>query len=132
MTLTFNSAAYSELLVEVTPKAIETEAEYERSLAIAEKLTFNRSRTPEETALHKLLVILVEAYEAAHYPVPEVSPAQVLRHVMEASGTEQEDLVGVMGSSNVVSEILSGERAINQTQAKILAERFRVAPSLFL
>lgn len=132
MTLTFDSATYGELLVEVTPKVIETESEYERSLAIAEKLTFNRSRTPEETALHKLLVILVEAYEATHYPVPEVSPAQVLRHVMEASGTEEEDLVGVVGPSGVVSEILSGERAINQTQAKILSERFRVAPSLFL
>jgi HTH-type transcriptional regulator/antitoxin HigA len=132
MTLTFNPAVYSELLLEATPKVIETELEYERTLGIVEKLTFNPNRTPEETAIHRLLVILVEAYEVEQYPMPESAPDEILRHIMEASGTRQTDLVGVLGSSGVVSEIVNGKRSISKTQAKILAELFKVSPSLFI
>jgi len=69
MTLTFNSTVYNNLLAAVAPKAIETEQEYDRTLAIVEQLTFNKNRTPEQTALYKLLTILVEAYEVENYPI---------------------------------------------------------------
>ncbi|MEO6861559.1 MAG: hypothetical protein ABI180_08485 [Microcoleus sp.] len=59
MTLTFDRANYSNLLAEVAPRAIENEAEYDRLLALAERLSFAKSRTPEEKALHKLLVTLI-------------------------------------------------------------------------
>lgn len=132
MTLTFNSVVYNELLLEATPKVIETEPEYERTLAIVEKLTFNPNRTPEETAIHMLLVMLIEAYETEQYSMPESAPDEILRHIMEASGTRQADLVGILGSSGVVSEIVNGKRAISKSQAKILAELFKVSPSLFV
>jgi HTH-type transcriptional regulator/antitoxin HigA len=60
MTLTFDQAAYRKLLAEVAPKAIETEEEYDRTLAVVEQLTFKKNRTPEEQALHKLLVWLAK------------------------------------------------------------------------
>jgi hypothetical protein len=63
MTLIFDQATYADLLTETVPQAIETEAEYERALATAEQLTFSQ-RTPEQTALYRLLVLLIEAYEA--------------------------------------------------------------------
>jgi HTH-type transcriptional regulator/antitoxin HigA len=132
MTLTFNSAVYSDLLLEVTPKVIETEQEYERTLGIVEKLTFNPNRTPEETALHKLLVMLVEAYELENYAISKALPDEVLRHIMEVSHTSQDDLVGIVGSRNVVSGIVNGTQAISQAQAQILAEIFKVSPSLFV
>ncbi|MEL7502063.1 MAG: transcriptional regulator [Cyanobacteria bacterium J06554_6] len=132
MTLTFNPTVYSDLLVEVTPKVIENEQEYERTLAIVERLTFNQNRTPEQTAIYKLLVTLVEAYESAHYPMAQAEPDEILRHIMEASGTRQADLVGIIGSSGVVSEVVNGKRAISKAQAKILGERFKVSPSLFI
>jgi HTH-type transcriptional regulator/antitoxin HigA len=53
MTLTFDQDAYRHLLAEVAPKVIETEEEYDRALAVAERLTFAKNRTPEEQALQK-------------------------------------------------------------------------------
>jgi|GEM_PF-2822825 len=50
---------------------------------------------------------------------------------MEASGTRQEDLVRILGSRNEVAEIVNGTREIGQAQAQILAELFKVSPSLF-
>jgi HTH-type transcriptional regulator / antitoxin HigA len=67
MSSTFEQAVYTNLLLQVTPKVIETEEEYEATLAIVESLVFNRNRTTEQTALCKLLVLLVEVYEEEHY-----------------------------------------------------------------
>jgi HTH-type transcriptional regulator/antitoxin HigA len=114
------------------PKIIETEAEYEQTLATVEALTLNHNRTPEQTALYKLLVMLVEVYETERYPIQDVSPVDVLNHIMAASGTRQADLVGIIGSSGVVSEIVNGKRTLSKAQAKILADRFKVSLSLFI
>ncbi len=132
MTLTFDRAIYTDLLSQVTPKVIETDEEYEQTLAVVESLTFNQNRTAEQTALYKLLALLVEAYEAEYYPVSEASPVDVLNHILEASDTKPSDLVGLIGSSSIVAEILNGTRAINEAEAKILSDRFKVSPSLFI
>ncbi|MBD2559215.1 MULTISPECIES: helix-turn-helix domain-containing protein [Nostoc] len=132
MTLTFDQVAYSSLLAEVAPKVIETEEEYDRVLAVAERLTFCKNRTPEEQALHKLIVTLIEAYERQNYPMDESAPHEILQHIMEASDTRQADLVGIIGSSGVVSEVVNGKRSISKMQAKALGDYFKVAPSLFI
>ncbi|MBR8840154.1 MAG: transcriptional regulator [Stigonema ocellatum SAG 48.90 = DSM 106950] len=132
MTLTFDQNTYRNLLAEVVPVAIETEEEYERILKVIEELTFKKNRTKEEQVLHKLLVILIEAYETEHYPIEESAPHEILQHIMEASGTRQADLVGIIGSSTVVSEVVSGKRSISQAQAKALSEHFKVSPGLFI
>ncbi|OUL21564.1 transcriptional regulator [Nostoc sp. RF31YmG] len=132
MTLTFDQNAYRNLLSEVAPKAIETDEEYERILNKVEELTFKKNRTNEEQALYKLLVILIEFYETQNYPMDNSAPYEILQHIMEASGTRQADLVGIIGSSGVVSEVVNGRRSISKAQAKALSEYFKVSPSLFI
>ncbi len=132
MTLTFDQNAYRNLLAEVTPTAIETEQEYERVLQVVEQLTFKKNRTIEEQILHKLLVILVEAYETQNYPMDESAPHEILQHIMEASETRQADLVGIIASSGVLSEVVNGKRSISKEQAKALGDYFKVSPSLFI
>lgn len=132
MTLTFDQDAYRHLLTQVAPKVIETEQEYDRALAEAERLTFAKHRTPEEKALHKLLVTLIEAYEEQNYPMDQAAPHEILQHIMESSGTRQADLVGVIGSSGVVSEVVNGKRFICKAQAKALGDYFQISPALFI
>lgn len=132
MTLTFDDRTYNSLLAEISPKVIETEAEYDRALAIAERLTFTKNKTPEERAIYRLLVLLIEAYEGEHYALPVAKPHEILQHIMEASGTSQSDLVKIVGSSSVVSEIVNGKLVISKAQAKILGDLFKVSPSLFI
>lgn len=112
---------------------IKTEEEYEQALQVFEPLFFKKNRTPEERALFLLLRTLIEKYEEEHYPIPAVSPHEMLQHILEYSGLRQADLVEMgLGSSGVVSEIVNGKRAISKAQAKILADRFKVSPSLFI
>ncbi|MEG4119359.1 transcriptional regulator [Microcoleus sp. N9_B4] len=132
MTLTFDRTTYSNLLAEIAPKAIETEEEYDRLLAVAERLTFAKNLTPEEKVLYKLLVTLIEVYETKNYPIDTSEPHEILQHIMESSGTRQADLVGIIGSSGVVSEVVNGKRSISKAQAKALGDYFQISPSLFI
>lgn len=74
---------------------------------------------------------LVHAYEEEHYPIPDVSGAEVLRSLMEEHGLTQSNLPEV-GSQGVVSEILSGKRELNVRQIRLLAERFGVSTAVFV
>jgi HTH-type transcriptional regulator/antitoxin HigA len=132
MTLTFDQTAYSNLLAKVAPQVIETEAEYKRLLKVAEHFTFAKNLTPEEEALYKLIVSLIETYEEDNYPVQVSSPYEILQHIMEASETSEADLVGIIGSNSIVSEIVKGNRNISAAQAKLLGDYFNVLPSLFI
>ncbi len=122
---------YSQLLAEFLPKVIETEAEYEKILAKVEELTFTKNKTIAQQNLLKLLVLLVEKYETENYPLETAKPYEILQHLMESSGTRQADLVGVIGSSGVVSEVVNGKRNISKAQAKALGKYFNISPSLF-
>ena len=61
-----------------------------------------------------------------------MTPRDVLLHFMEVRELKQADLVGVIGSKGVVSEVVNGKRAISKAQAKTLGEFFNVNPSLFI
>ena len=63
MILTFDRVTYSNLLAEIAPRAIDSEEEYDRLLAVAERLTFAKNRTPEERVLYKLLVTLIDYFK---------------------------------------------------------------------
>lgn len=138
MTSTIDKQNYLELLdsADITPKVIETEAEYDRFLAVAEKLMNKRTdRTSEETVLLMLVVRLIEDYESIHHNLDDwgkSTPTELLRNMMESSGTRQVDLVGVIGSKGVVSEVVNGKREITLAQAKNLGKYFKIAPGLFI
>jgi HTH-type transcriptional regulator / antitoxin HigA len=128
---TINRNVYGDLLAQHQPKAIETEAENEAAIFLAESLE-HRQRTPEEDALLELLIILIEKFEETSYPLPNLEADRMLRHLMEARNMKQEELVGVIGSRGVVSEIVNGKRSISKAQAKVLGELFHVSPGLFI
>jgi HTH-type transcriptional regulator / antitoxin HigA len=132
MTLTINLDSYAQLLTQYKPKVIATEAENEAAIAACLELEHRAERTPEEEAVLALLVTLIEKFEAEQYPIPVSTPHSVLNHLMEEAEVKQEDLVGVIGSRGVVSEVVHGKRSISKAQAKALAQFFQVEVSLFI
>jgi HTH-type transcriptional regulator/antitoxin HigA len=129
-----NTAKYGQLLLEALPRPIETEEENERALAIVNELMSKGEDklTPEEQALLKLLVRLIEDLEEKAYPIPEAPGWRVLRTLMENRGIRQADLLHIFGSRGIASEVVNGKRAISKAQAKALGEFFKVSPELFI
>lgn len=133
MTDTFNMDTYRQLLLEVCPQVIQGEQEYDRLLPIAERYVFSKDNTPEESALLRLLVLIIEQYEEEHYPITS-EPYEILLHIMESSGTTEYDLAQVLGGGRGVEDlmrgILSGQTAITKAQAIALGAHFKVSPNL--
>lgn len=88
--------------------------------------------TPEECKFFDLMVRLVEDFEARTYPMRDVPPHRVIRHLMEARGLSQADLLPVCGGRGRVSEVVNGKRGISKAQAKMLAEFFGVSADMFI
>ena len=124
---------YRRLLDEALPVAIRTEEEYHRQLTRAAALMEKPEDeiSEEEGRLLELLSILIEEYENRAHPLPRAKPHKILAYLLKEKDLKPSDLWTVLPKSRV-SEILSGKRSISKTQAKQLAELFRVPVDLFV
>ncbi|MDY7050656.1 MAG: transcriptional regulator [Microcystis panniformis WG22] len=129
--LTFNSKTYGELLAHYQPKAITTEVENERAIAIVQELEHRSELSLEEEALLELLISLIERFEADNYPIPDRNPLATLQHLIEANEIEYPELITILGSPDAVEQIIKGQRSISQSEARSLGTYFRVDASLF-
>ena len=113
---------------------IHSKAQYNRMVQLMNSLV-DEVGSNEKHPLADLLEIvgdIIAVYEDRHYPIADAEPREVLRLLMEQNSLQQKDLATELGSQSVVSEILSGKRAINARQAKVLAARFAVSIGAFL
>jgi HTH-type transcriptional regulator / antitoxin HigA len=120
------------LLADIQPRVITTEQENDRALSFVESLLAEEHLSPEKEQILRLLVSLIEKFEDEHYQLAASTPHSILLHLMEERGLRQTDLVGLIGSRGVVSEVVNGKRTISKSQAKSLGEFFHVDPSLFI
>lgn len=92
-------------------KPIKTNADYRATLAEIDGLMSAKLNTPEGDRLD-VLVTLVEAYEAKHFPVDLPDPVEVIKFRMEQTGLTAKDLEPYIGRSNRVYEILNRKRPL--------------------
>ncbi|MGZ7029918.1 MAG: helix-turn-helix domain-containing protein, partial [Terriglobales bacterium] len=63
--------------------------------------------------------------------VPDATPIAIIRHLMEAHGLRQKDLVSIFGTESIASEVLHGKRELTKEHIKRLSARFGVSPAVF-
>lgn len=114
-----------------SPTAITSERQHEEYLAVLDKLASSDNPTSEEAKYTEVLLTLIEAYEEEHHSIPDASPVEVLRALMEANDLRQKDLVTIFGSESIVSEVLNKKRGLNKTHIEKLSKRFHVSPAVF-
>ena len=90
---------------------IKTDADYRRTLAEIEGLMGAELNTPEGDRLD-VLVTLVEAWEAKHYPMDLPDPIGAIHFHMEQRGLAPRDLAPFVGGTTCVREVLNRERAL--------------------
>lgn len=112
--------------------AIRDEPHYEVLLGFVEEC-FERFGADERHPIFALVDVVTERireYENRVHPWPDLPPHRMLAALMEEHGLRQSDLPEV-GRQSVVSEILSGKRALNLRQVRALAARFHVPMEVF-
>ncbi len=91
---------------------IKTDGDYRRTLAEIETLMTAGSGTPERDRLD-VLVTLVEAWEARHYPLDFPDPVAAILYHMEQGGLAPKDLVPYIGGRSRVYEVLNRKRPLS-------------------
>ena len=114
-----------------SPTPIASERQHEEYLSVLDKLASKENPTREEEKYAEVLMTLIESYEEAHHSVPNASPLDVLRTLMDANDLRQKDLVSVFGSESIVSEVLQKQRGLNKTHIEKLSKRFQISPAVF-
>jgi HTH-type transcriptional regulator/antitoxin HigA len=122
-----NPDAYAPLL------AIRTEREYDQAVKQLNELVDKVGDNPRDPRYRfiETLGVLIEAYDVEHHPLPDASPIDTLKYLIDQHDLTQSDLPEI-GSQGVVSEVLRGKRQLNLRQIEKLAARFHVSLIAFL
>ncbi len=95
--------------MEIMP--IRNHRDYRRTLTEIEGLMAARRNTADGDRLD-VLVILVEAWEAKHYPLGLPDPIDAIKYHMEQNGLAPKDLAPYIGGRNRVYEVLNRKRSL--------------------
>ena len=95
--------------MDITP--IRTKRDYRRTLKEIEGLMAAKRGTRDGDRLD-ILVTLVEAWEAKHYPLDLPDPVEAIKYHMEQQGLAPKDLAPYIGSRNRVYEVLNRKRPL--------------------
>ena len=109
-----------------------THAKHKRLTQVLLELDESADLSPEEENLAEMLTLLIEDYEEKRYPMPQVSPNESLKALMEERGLKHKDIWPVLGNKGTATEVLSGRRSISKAQARRLSGFLRVPIELFI
>lgn len=124
---------YLELIHWFPLRPIRSDAELDRAIEVIDSLVDRDDLTPEEDDYLDVLGDLVERYEAKHHPLPPISDADMLHHLIESRETTQARVATETGiAESTISEILKGKRGLNRKHIEVLAKHFKVSPAVFL
>ena len=107
--------------------------EYNRLVRMLDELidTVGEKESHSLASMVETLGTLVGAYETQHVPEPKGTPIATLKELMKEHGLRQSDLPDI-GTQGVVSEMLTGKRALNLRHIQLLSKRFGVSPAVFI
>jgi HTH-type transcriptional regulator / antitoxin HigA len=112
-----------ERLMDIAP--IKTRRDYNRTLKEIEGLMDAKRNTPQGDRLD-VLVTLVEAWEAKHFPLDLPDAVEAIKYYMDQRGLAPRDLVPLIGSRNRVYEVLSRKRPLTLAMVRRLHEKLGI------
>ena len=92
-------------------RPIRTKADYRAALTEVERAWDAGPGTAAGDRV-EVLVTLIEAYEATHFPIPAPDPIAAITFMMEQKGLARRDLEPAIGSRGRVSEVLGRKRPL--------------------
>ena len=112
-------------------KPIRNEKDYERALAEVEVLWGAKAGTPKGDRLD-ILATLIEAYEAAHYPMDPPDPIEAIEFRIEQQGLSRKDLEEILGTRTRVSEVLNRKRGLSINMIRALHEKLGISAEILI
>jgi HTH-type transcriptional regulator/antitoxin HigA len=112
-------------------RPIRTKADYRTALNEVERLWEAEPGTPEGDHVD-VLVTLIEAYEAKHFPIPAPDPIAAIEFMMEQKGLTRRDLEPAIGSRGRVSEVLTRKRPLTLPMVRELSALLQIPAAVLV
>ena len=115
-------------------RPIRSEKELDEAIAVVRDLFCRREPlNAHEQDYLDVLSHEIERYEAAAYPIPRVSEAGLLRHLLEARGASLSAAAEATGiATSTLSAVANGKRRLNVKHLRQLSAYFGVEADVFL
>ncbi len=116
------------------PHLLRDEGEYAAAVAEIERLLdADPPPTSEEYERLEFLSVLVQAYEEAHFPMPEQpTPQEAVDFMLEQKGLTRADVAGWLGGERQMVEFFSGHRRLSLRQIEALREQLGIPADLLI
>lgn len=114
-------------------RPIRTDADHHAALTEIERLWGASPGTDDGDKL-EVLVMLVEKYEEAHWPIeePEWDPVDVLRYAIDEMGHTQTELASLLGSRSRASEVLNRQRTLTVEMIRTISDAWKIPAELLI
>jgi HTH-type transcriptional regulator/antitoxin HigA len=110
---------------------IRNDEDHAKALDLIERLWDAPEGSPEADKLD-VLAILVDAYENVRWPIKALDPIDTIKEHMVATGRNQADLSGVIGSRSRASEVMSRKRPLTINMVRKLASEWHLPAELLI
>ena len=87
--------------------------------------------TPDERDYLHVLGMLVYEYEQTLEPIPDIYGVELLQALIAEFELRQKDLVPILKTESIISDILHEKRQLTTEHIQKLAEFFCVSPAVF-
>lgn len=112
-------------------KLIKTEKEYDKALNRL-NIIFDAKPKSKQGEEAELLALLIEEYESINHPISSPDPIVAIRIRMEELEIKQKDLVGIIGSKSIVSEVLNKKRTLTVNMIRNLSDKLKIAAKVLI
>ncbi len=120
------------LVSEFPLRPLRSDDDLHCAIKMIDSLLVRGDLDPGEQDYLDILTDIVERYETVEHPMPTVSDAAMLRHLIEARGVTQSQLASdVKIPMSTISEVLNGKRRLNRTHIAALSRYFGISSAVF-
>ncbi|MDZ4739377.1 MAG: transcriptional regulator [Alphaproteobacteria bacterium] len=102
-------------------RPIRNKADHRWALKEVERLWDANPGTPDGDRVD-ILVTLIEAYEARHFPIAAPDPISAINFMLDQKGLTRRDLEPAIGSRGRVSEVLNQKRPLTLAMVRALGK----------
>ena len=108
-------------------RPIRSKKQYDAALERAYLLMQKKLRAgSKESDELEVLSMLIERYEAAHYPIAPPNPIEAIKFRLDQLGLTTSDLEPILGYRSRVSEVLRGKRKLTLDMVRNLHMKLNI------
>lgn len=115
-------------------RPIKDEIDYDNAVELIDRLAVRADLNEDQGDYLGTLSELIARYDSEHYAMDDsgITGLDSLKSILEENDINASQLGELLGNRSLGSKILRGERDLSKSHLRILGDRFKVNPSLFM